>query len=286
MNRSRSLIALLLLFILSACAHPQTASLKTEAALPETDLSLLPAFRPSEGSGPALAMRAANDSKLDPAFFDDDLDFLDDEDIYDPPPLVADPLAPFNRAMFVFNDRLYFWLLKPVAQGYNAVLPETVRTAVQHFFHNLKMPVRFANCLLQGKGEAAAMELGRFMYNSTFGILGLGNPVRHYPELNPPEEDLGQTLGFYGLGNGFYIVWPVLGPSTLRDSAGRLGDSYGYPISYVEPLSSRLGLQGWDQLNRTSLRLGEYEALIESVFEPYVAMRDLYIQHRQHRVRE
>lgn len=277
MKHITSLLLITLMVCLSACAHQPTVVDQT--APPPAVYSRTPVLLASIQTADAAA-------HIDDVFFDDDLDFLDYEDEYETEKLVADPIEPFNRAMFVFNDRLYFWALKPAAQAYNAVFPEFVRTGVRNFFHNLKMPARFANCLLQGKGEAAAMELGRFMYNSTFGVLGFGNPARDYAELNPPEEDLGQTLGYYGIGNGFYIVWPVLGPSTLRDSVGNFGQSFANPVRYVEPSSTSLGLRIYDQFNRTSFRIGDYEALKESVFEPYTAMRDLYIQNRQHRIQE
>ena len=137
---------------------------------------------------------------------------------------VADPIIGFNRAMFVFNDKLYFWVLKPVASGYRVVVPTPVRVSIKNFFFNLLMPVRLVNCLLQGKGKAAAGEFGRFVANTTVGVLGLFNPAKDYPHLNPPVEDFGQTLGYYSVGNGIYIIWPLFGPSTLRDTVGSIGD--------------------------------------------------------------
>ena len=108
--------------------------------------------------------------------------------------LVYDPLEPWNRAMFQINDKLYFWMLKPLAQGYRAVTAEGFRLGVRNFFHNLGAPLRFINCLLQGKFSAGGAELARFAVNSTVGVLGFGDPAANYPALNPPEEDLGQTL--------------------------------------------------------------------------------------------
>jgi phospholipid-binding lipoprotein MlaA len=213
----------------------------------------------------------------------DDFDFMDEED-EQPIARVADPLRGWNEAMFVFNDKAYFWVLKPVAQGYSKVMPKPARTGINNFFHNILMPVRFVNCILQGKGKAATGEFGRFMLNSTVGVLGFGDPAAKYPDLNPDSEDLGQTFGRYGIGNGFYIVWPVLGPSTLRDSIGTVGDWYLDPITYLDETLVRYSLRAGKQINATSLRIGEYEALREAAIDPYTAFRDFYIQYRQEKV--
>jgi phospholipid-binding lipoprotein MlaA len=212
------------------------------------------------------------------AFFDED---TKEEVVY-----VADPLSPWNRAMFHFNDKLYFWLLKPLSRGYRAVIPTPVRSGVKNFFHNITMPIRMVSCLLQGKGRAASAELSRFLINSTVGVLGFGNPAKRWPELNPSEEDLGQTLGSYGIGNGFYIVWPILGPSTIRDSIGMVGDWFLDPVSYVEPTETYVGVWTFENVNETSFKIGDYESLKEAAIDPYVALRNAYIQHRKKKVEE
>jgi len=199
---------------------------------------------------------------------------------------VADPLSPWNRAMFHFNDKLYFWLLKPLSRGYKAVIPTPVRSGVKNFFHNLTMPIRMVSCLLQGKGRAASAELSRFLINSTVGVFGFGNPARRWPELDPSEEDLGQTLGSYGIGNGFYIVWPILGPSTMRDSIGMVGDWFLNPVSYVDSTETYLEIRGVETVNDTSFKIGDYESLKEAAIDPYVALRNAYIQHRKKKVEE
>ena len=199
---------------------------------------------------------------------------------------VADPLSPWNRAMFHFNDKLYFWLLKPLSRGYKAVIPTPVRSGVKNFFHNITMPIRMVSCLLQGKGRAASAELSRFLINSTVGVLGFGNPAKRWPELNPSAEDLGQTLGRYGIGNGFYIVWPILGPSTVRDSIGMVGDWFLDPVSYVESTETYVELWTFENVNETSFKIGDYESLKEAAIDPYVALRNAYIQHRRKKVEE
>ena len=200
---------------------------------------------------------------------------------------VADPLSPWNRAMFHFNDKLYFWALKPLARGYKAVTPEFFRTGVKNFFRNITTPIRLVNCMLQAKGNAAVVEFSRFIVNTTIGVLGFGSPADKYPKLAPPDaEDLGQTLGNYGLGNGFYLVWPILGPSTLRDSIGRVGDFFLDPVSYVEPAEASIGIRAFDTVNNTSFRIGDYESFKKSAIDPYTALRDVYLQIRENKIKE
>jgi phospholipid-binding lipoprotein MlaA len=193
-----------------------------------------------------------------------------------------DPLEPWNRFVFKFNDRMYFWAVKPAARGYNAVVPEVARTGINNFFRNLEMPVRFVNSVLQGQPKAAGIELVRFTLNSSMGIGGLIDIMKRNPNFQPQEKDTGQTLGKYGIGNGFYIVWPFLGPSTLRDTAGLVGDSYLTPINYITPLQDALELEAYDYFNKTSLHIGEYEDFKEAAIDPYIALKDAYLQHRKY----
>lgn len=222
--------------------------------------------------------KAATDKNDDPDVSDDD-DYEDEDEVS-----VPDPLSLWNKGMFHFNDKFYFWILKPVTKAYKTVVPGPVRIGVSNFFTNLTTPIRLTNCILQGKWQSAHAEIDRFLLNSIFGIFGFGNPAKRYPRLKPSEEDLGQTLGAYGIGEGIYIVWPFLGPSTLRDSVGLLGDSFINPLSYVEPAEAAIGIYGYRIVNDTSFRLGDYESLKEAAIDPYEALRDAYIQHRKSKV--
>ena len=220
--------------------------------------------------------------------------FLEDEEFFDEAldgeavgtASVPDPLRPVNNAIYLFNDKLYFWVLKPVATGYRAVVPTEIRICTLNFFNNLYMPVRFTNCLLQGKFRNAGAEIGRFFINTTAGVAGLADVAKRYPELNPPEEDFGQTLGFWGFGNGFYLVLPVLGPSTLRDGIGRLGNWAVDPLSYLEPWQLSYGVWACKNINATTFRLGDYETLKDAAIDPYEAFRDGYIQFRMTKVNQ
>ncbi len=216
---------------------------------------------------------------------DEEFDLLEDE-LDEQIVEIDDPLEPWNRLMFNVNDTLYFWVFKPCAQTYKAVVPEPARTGVRNFFHNVTTPVRYVNCLLQGKGDSADTELHRFLVNTTVGILGFGDPARDQYGLEPIEEDLGQTLGIHGLDQGFYIVWPLLGPSTVRDSLGMAGDAFLNPVCYVEPWETSVYISAGKGINEGSFHIGEYEDFKSAALEPYVAMREAYIQYRNKKIQE
>jgi phospholipid-binding lipoprotein MlaA len=231
-------------------------------------------------SSPEISVKSGNESA-------DSRENLEDEEKGEEkePATIADPLEPFNRAMYHFNDKLYFWALKPVAQGYKKVVPEPARVSVKNFFSNLGFPIRFVNCLLQADFNGAATELGRFAVNTIWGVGGLLDPSSN-KDLNIPKKDadFGQTLGIYGLGQGFYIVWPILGPSSARDSVEIVGEYFLYPVSYISPWYAWLGVRAYEEVNDTSLRIGDYEALKGAAIDPYAALRDAYIQYRQKKV--
>ncbi|MDP2644626.1 MAG: VacJ family lipoprotein [Desulfobacterales bacterium] len=276
----------------AGCAHKPDAVPSTR--LPDvTHLSSPPGKPPGPPPGPVrigpqtpgtTAGKPASDP-IDKAFMDESLDFLKEE-TQEPAVKIADPIAPWNRLMFHFNDKLYFWLLKPVSQGYRAVVPTVVRGGIKNFFHNLTTPVRFVSSILQGNGVTANAELSRFLINTTIGVLGFGDPATKYDVVARDDEDLGQTLATYGIGNGFFIVWPLLGPSSLRDSVGIVGNWFLNPVSYVPPAEARYGITGLDTVNQTSFRLGDYEILKQAAIDPYEALRNAYIQHRTQKIKE
>jgi len=261
--RQITIIFFVIVFVLTGCAHQ-----------PVTDT-------PSENDVRADTTQAQQ-TEPDPSA-DEDMDFLyeeAEEGVAD----VSDPLQPWNKAMFHFNDKLYFWVLKPVATGYKFVMPTLARKGVRNFFHNLQTPPRLINALLQAKGKGAWSEFSRLIINSTVGIVGFWDPAEKFLDLKPCEEDLGQTLGFWGLGNGFYVVWPFFGSSTLRDTCGSIGDSFLDPMTYIEPTEAAIGTRGLYVINETSLTLGDYESFKKDYYSPYEAFRNSYILHRKEKV--
>jgi phospholipid-binding lipoprotein MlaA len=186
--------------------------------------------------------------------------------------------------MYHVNDKLYFWLFKPVAKGYKYAVPEGVRGIFSNFYENLKAPVRVVNNFLQGKPGYAGIELSRFLVNSTVGVGGLRDCAKECFGINGRDADFGQTLGKYGVGFGFYIVWPLLGPSSPRDTVGMLADRALTPTTYFGSQSmtpESTGSSIHERINYTSFHIGDYEALKEAAIDPYIAMRDAYVQFRK-----
>jgi phospholipid-binding lipoprotein MlaA len=199
---------------------------------------------------------------------------------------IADPLEPINRIFFHVNDKFYFWALKPVASGYKAVFPQPVRVSVRNFFSNIATPVRLANCLLQFNFKRAGTETARFFLNTTIGLAGFFDPAKKRFSIDKQQEDFGQTLGFYRIGAVFYIILPILGPSSLRDGVGLIADGFLDPWNYlVTSIPVNLGVKAYDRVNRTSLTIGEYEDLKEAALDPYIALRDAYHQFRQEKIK-
>jgi phospholipid-binding lipoprotein MlaA len=209
---------------------------------------------------------------------------------------IFDPLSGYNRIMTTFNDKVFIYALNPTAKGYAYILPKTVRSGVSNFFNNLLFPLRFTNNLLQLKFQNSAEELGRFLINTTFGLAGFMDPAKTEFGWQQHDEDFGQTLGFYGVGEGFHIVLPFLGPSNLRDIVGLAADSYVSPLSntgssdiaYKIPNTQvqSFAITASDTINSTSLRIGLYESLKKDAFDLYPYFRDLYNQRRNTLIKE
>jgi phospholipid-binding lipoprotein MlaA len=220
---------------------------------------------------------------------DDELDDLDalDQELEGDMKVVSDPLEGWNRKIFAINDDFFVWVVKPALKGYKAVVPEPVRVGMRNSFDNLGMPARGINCLLQGKGKAAETEFHRFLINTTVGILGVRDAAGDdYQIKAPPPEDLGQTLAVWGVGDGCYLVWPVFGPSTIRDSGGAVGDYFLDPVTYIPPWTIRLGVSGTRAVNNGSFTMKEYDAIREEAIDPYAAVRDGYTQYRSAQIKE
>jgi len=202
-----------------------------------------------------------------------------------PAPEVSDPIEPVNRGIFYVNDKLYRWVFKPVAKGYKFVVPDPVRVSVRNFFLNLGTPIRAVNALLQGKFRDTGMELARFGINSTIGIAGLFDPAKEFHPTRK-DEDTGQTLGVYGLGPGFYLVLPILGPSNARDAVGLVGDTYLDPLTYLLSFKWALGAQFVRSQTDLTFRINEYEELTDAAVDPYAAVKDFYLQYRAKKIKE
>ncbi len=217
----------------------------------------------------------------DPVQLSGDPVFEDDFTFKKPPLRVSDPLEPLNRVFFTFNDKLYFWVLKPASNAYSAVLPADFRLIIGNFFNNLAAPIRFINNILQGEIEEAGVVLGRFLINSTMGVFGLGDVAYREFGLEPRDADFGQTLGRWGIGGGIYLCAPFLGPLNVRDSLGFIGDVYMHPVPYItDDATQDVIYLAEGRLNALSLSPPVYEELKRISLDPYVAARQAYYEYR------
>jgi len=194
-----------------------------------------------------------------------------------------DPLEPFNRGIYRFNDAVDKAVLKPVAKGYSAAMPAFGKTIVSNFFSNLDDVVVTANDLLQFKLAQGLSDGTRFLVNSTIGVFGLFD-VASTAGLKKHYEDFGQTLGKWGVGNGPFIVIPILGPSTLRDGVGLYVDTYPNPSYQIEHIRTRNQLYLTNGISRRAALLDQEKILDEAMIDRYEFIRDSYLQYRKNQV--
>ena len=191
-----------------------------------------------------------------------------------------DPIEPFNRAVFNFNETVDSAVLKPVAQGYRAVLPEPVRVGVGNFFSNLEDLWIAVNQVLQGKVVEGVQDAARFVFNSTFGLFGLID-IASDMGLQKHDEDLGQTLGRWGIESGPYLVIPFLGPSTVRDGLARVGDTQADIVWNVKHVPTRNSLAAVRIVSERADLLDAVRVLEEAALDKYGFIRDSYLQRRR-----
>jgi phospholipid-binding lipoprotein MlaA len=216
-----------------------------------------------------------------------------------------DPWEPVNANIFEFNRQVDRFILKPVAKGYDFVLPDAVQVGISNIFYNLRFAPRFLNNVFQGKFKGAGIEVGRFLINSTVGVAGFFDHAKKI-NLVTPEEDFGQTLGFYGVKPGPYLVLPFLPPFTVRDFTGYLGDIALNPINWlVVPIIEvdgvpsviahknrttssfiQIGARVGEIVNERSRNLEKYQGVEEATLDLYAAVRNAYLQNRARVIRE
>jgi phospholipid-binding lipoprotein MlaA len=207
---------------------------------------------------------------------------------------VSDPLEPMNRAIFKFNDGVYAYVLKPISTGYTKVVPEPARYGIRNFFDNLRFPVRFVNSALQGKFGRAGRETEKFFVNTVAGLGGFIRISDDVPALaDLPIEDTGQTFGVWGIGKGPYLVLPILGPGTVRDTVGFGGDYYLNPLNW----NLRENIDGYTWEAETGVVvtsavsslpgiLYTYDSVRKDAIDPYIAVRSAYVQYREAAVKK
>lgn len=269
MPANRAICGVLLLLLMSAALYG-CGSQSVESSL--TDASSL--------DSPGGSSTGSSYSSSTVPSLDDDDEYLDATGAHQ---IIADPIEPWNRFWFKFNDVTYENVLSPLHKGYSFITPKPVRTGISNFFHNLKAPIRIVNCLFQGKGMEAGVEFSSFVLNSTAGIGGLFDVAKsHKKVVEPTGEDGGQTLGVWGMGEGLYIVWPLLGPSNARDTLGMGMDYFMDPLTYaIDDWEIGLGVSAFRTFNDFDQLLDTYDTMKGMSVEPYTSVRDAYTQYRR-----
>jgi phospholipid-binding lipoprotein MlaA len=195
---------------------------------------------------------------------------------------VYDPLESMNRFFFDVNDEVYIWIVKPITKGYSRVLPHELRESLGNFFLNIGFPVNFLNAVLQGDISSAIVLVERFLINSTIGVCGLADVAASEFDIGPRRADFGQTLGRWGVGEGIFVFWPVLGPSNLRDTVGLAVDTFAKPLPYVYDDSLiDLAIYSTERINVLSLHPDLYDDLKRYSLDPYIAARQVYAEYRR-----
>lgn len=204
---------------------------------------------------------------------------------------ISDPVEGLNRATFWLNDKLYLVIFRPLSKGYEKVLPKPARKGINNAFENVKFPVRLVNCALQGKFKRAGLETEKFLVNTVGGLGGLirlSDKVASLADL--PEEDTGKTFAKWGMGHGAYLVIPFLGPSSVRDGVGLIGDYALNPVNWGVFWS---GKHDWtmippsaNTLRALPVQLGTYDDAKKDAIDPYIAIRSAYVQFRDESVKK
>lgn len=224
----------------------------------------------------------------------DEAEFLTEDDLFDEPiegmVTIADPLEPLNRFFFRFNDVLYRQAIDPLARFYSDVTPAPVDRGITRFFRNFRYPVRLVSNLAQGQLSVARIETERFIINTTAGLAGFLDPASNMEGLERPvPQDIGHALAAYGMGEGFYLVLPVLGPSSGRDALAFVGNRAVHPLRYPftvwEDSTMDWTLSITQFVNASPGLIRGYKAVTDNAFDPYQSLKSSFIQARRADVR-
>jgi phospholipid-binding lipoprotein MlaA len=193
-----------------------------------------------------------------------------------------DPWEGVNRVIYTFNDTLDTYALKPLAQGYQFITPQFLEDGIHNMFNNIGDVRNFANDVLQAKPHAAGVDTARLLLNTTLGVAGFFD-VGTKMGLQRNDEDFGQTLGYWGVPSGPYVMLPFFGPSTVRDGLAKYPDTYDAPYRYMNDISARNTIQGVDVVD-TRASLLSSEKLITG--DKYIFIRNAYLQNREFKVKD
>jgi phospholipid-binding lipoprotein MlaA len=298
----------LVVLVLSGCAEHAT---QIQQGLPGGSLAAVP---DRNGRSPALPLVAAATEQPHslPSAASETTGTASSDEPFDPFAKADeetgeeyDPWESMNTKVFEFNRKVDRYLLKPVAQGYDFVVPDLVQVGISNMFYNIRFAPRLFNNVFQGKVKGAGIEIGRFLVNSTVGIAGFFDVAKKL-DLVTPEEDLGQTLGRYGVKPGPYLVLPFMPPFTVRDLVGYVGDIFLNPVNWlVAPIIEvngvpsviahknrtttslvQIGARVGEIVNDRSRNLEKFQGVEEATLDLYSAVRNGYLQTRARMIRE
>ena len=222
---------------------------------------------------------------------DDDFDIDDEWDEYEDYS-ISDPYEKYNRTMFHINDKVYRYIFSPLASGYNFLIPTRVQRSLNNVARFASTPKRFFNNLFQKKFKSSFIEFERLLINASLGLGGLFDPADHFFHLHQQTEDFGQTLGYYSVDPGSYIIWPIIGPSTRRDVFGFIGDTafnpfFWFSIYNVDSEDAFRAFTIAKRVNNYTYNIRtNYERITESAIDPYIALQHAYIQNREKMIKE
>lgn len=199
--------------------------------------------------------------------------------------LVRDPWESLNRKVHGFNNTADEYILRPAAVGYKAIVPQSVQVSVSRFFANMGIPATAVNQALQGRPVDAAISLERFAINTTVGIGGVFDPATYLGIPEQDGEDFGQTLAAWGWRDSSYMVLPLLGPRTVRDTVGIVGDQPLSPVGYVADTDTASGLQVLEVVD-VRTRMLQIDALRQEALDDYLFVRSAWIQQRNHQIQQ
>ena len=269
------------LIVFSTAPAPVRAQDESELANKATDPTLLDRPAP-EANAPTTDLRILGE-RIQP----EDVEGADRSVTREPAELEHyDPWEAFNSKAFEFNRHMDKHVLKPVAKGWKTVVPRPAQTVIANVFTNLNVVPRVVNNALQGNWNGAERELSRFLINSTVGVAGMFDPAKDVWNISKSPADFGQTLGKWGAGPGPYLVLPFMEPLTVRDGIGKVVDRAIDPLSYVVPLIPALSLTVGNRINERALNYELFVDFDDAVIDAYSAVRDGYLQRREHMLNE
>lgn len=201
---------------------------------------------------------------------------------------INDPLEGLNRAIFKFNDKVYANIAKPFARTYSKVMPDRIERGIGNVFTNLRYPSKLLSNVLQGRFKQAGRETAKFGLDTTIGVFGIFRPSDDFEGLKTTQEDVGQAFGRWGIGNGFYVVLPFMGPTSARDLVGDFIDDAVDPIqtpwTIIDDDTDRLIIRAVEITNRLPALMELYDSMRRSAIDPYSSVRDAYAQRRARQV--